>query len=414
MRRERESSPGLQARILRLKGRLLAAGATAIGAGAIAASSLTISPATSEPLARDVGGCPQIILYFSRGSGQDLDTNAQRRHEQLYGGQRLHELGLANPGFQLFEALITKYGERNIGAVANAYPAVSVTPPRPRAYLASVDQGVSSADRNITDLVRLCPRSKLVLGGFSQGAQVIHTALPNLTAGEQEHIAAVTLFGDPYFRANDPVVKPERSANPKRDANPAKRGIAYYAFSKRSAPMIGGTYKGKVFSWCHLFDPVCQSVDVRHPWRSLKGLAGHKAYAEEIGAATRAIADRLRASSTYPTVAPPTTTGAPPTSAPHGYHVTNTCHGGTCGVAEWSGPGTASYEPIGALHEHQLVEIACQITGEAVTGANGGASAIWDRLSEGAFVADYYLSTPGIGKPTKSIPKCEGLTTGSP
>jgi hypothetical protein len=386
---------------------LIAAAAAALAtAGIAAATSLGISGAVSQPPAADVDGCPKVILYFSRGSGQDLDTNAQRHHEQLYGGDSPEELGLANPGFQLYKALAGKYGDANVGAMANAYPAQTVTL-RLGKYLASVDRGVGSAERNIADLVRLCPRSQLVLGGFSQGAQVLHIALANLTQGEQDHIAAVMLFGDPYFSAHDPVVKAEPAAKPKLDPNPSKQGIAFYAFHGRYPPIIGSAYKGKVFSWCHLFDPVCQVVNIKHPFKSIRGVTVHKAYEEEIPSAASEIEGRLRASGIYPEVNSPTT-------ASHSYRVANTCHGGTCGVAEWSGPGSAGYESVGALHEHQLIDVACQITGEAVSGANGGESAIWDRLSNGAFVADYYVDTPGVGVPTPSIPRCQGLSTGSP
>lgn len=389
----------------RLTRPLMAAMATALaGAGIAAASSLGISGAVSEAPASNVSGCPQIILYFSRGSGQELDTNAQRRQEQLKGGNGAHELGLANPGFQLLDALIGKYGQHNVGAIANGYVAVRVTPRRGR-YLASVDQGVGSAERNMNDLTRLCPHSQLVLGGFSQGAQVTHIALANLDQGEQNHIAAVVLFGDPYFSAEDPVIQFEHSANPGLDANPSKRGVGYFAFSNRYAPKVGDAFKRKAFSWCHRFDPVCQTIDVKHPWKSMKGVAGHKAYAEEIAAAVDVIASRVR---TTPSAHVTTT------SATHQYPIANTCHGGTCAVAEWTGPGQASYDPAGALHEKQVVGIVCQITGETVSGANGGSSAIWDRLDTGAFVPDYYVGTPGIGVPTPEIPECHGLKTRAP
>jgi|GEM_PF-7127884 len=65
-------------------------------------------------------------------------------------------------------------------------------------YQRSVDKGVA----NLVDVVRArakrCGSVKLVLAGYSQGAQVIHEALPKLKplAG---HVGAVVLFGDPLF-----------------------------------------------------------------------------------------------------------------------------------------------------------------------------------------------------------------------
>jgi hypothetical protein len=391
----------------RLAKPLIAAAAAALAtAGIAAASSLGISSTVSEGPASNVGGCPEIILYFSRGSGQELDTDAERHHEQLYGGNGAHELGLANPGFQLLDALIDKYGPHNVGAIANGYLAVPVpvNPLRRGAYLASVDQGVGSAERNINDLTRLCPHSKLILGGFSQGAQVTHIALANLNQGEQNHIAAVLLFGDPYFSAEDAVIRSEQNANPGLNPDPSKRGVGYFAFSNVHPPKVDVTFRGKAFSWCHRFDPVCQTVDLRHPWKSLKGVSGHKAYAEEIAAAVGVISSRVRTSGSAHVA----------TSATHRYAIANTCHGGMCAVAEWTGPGQANYDPAGALHEKQVVGIVCQITGETVSGGNGGSSSIWDRLDTGSFVPDYYVGTPGIGVPTPGIPECHGLKTGVP
>jgi hypothetical protein len=384
---------------------IAAAAAALVTAGIAVASSLGISSTISVGPASNVGGCPEIILYFSRGSGQELDTNTQRHHEQLYGGNGAHERGLANPGFQLLDALIGKYGGHNVGVIANGYPAVPVpaNPLRRGAYLASVDQGVGSAERNINDLTRLCPLSRLILGGFSQGAQVTHIALANLDQGEQNHIATVLLFGDPYFSAEDPVIQSEQSANVELNPDPSKRGVGYFVFSNIHPPKVGVAFRGKAFSWCHRFDPVCQTLDLRHPWKSLKGVSGHKAYAEEIAASVGVIASRVR-------IPPNVTT----TSATHRYPIANTCHRGLCAVAEWTGPGQANYNPVGALHEKQVVGIVCQMTGETVSGANGGSSAIWDRLDTGAFVPDYYVGTPGVGDPTPGIPECHGLNTSAP
>lgn len=40
-----------------------------------------------------------------------------------------------------------------------------------------------------------CPDTKIVLGGYSQGAMVVHTALNTLDGSK---VAAVAAFGDPY------------------------------------------------------------------------------------------------------------------------------------------------------------------------------------------------------------------------
>jgi hypothetical protein len=376
----------------------LLATAVAAGAAVAIAAATSAAPPTSQGRVTISGDCPSVILYFSRGSGQALDTS------ERHGDER----GLAEPGLALFKSLSDAYGPANFGSFANPYPAVKVTLHVRRDYLPSVNRGVRSAERNVTDLERLCPRSELVLGGYSQGAQVVHGALARLGLNEAAHIAATVLFGDPYFNAGEGGVESEPNTSPARPFNPSRRGIAFshlIPFPKL-AP-IGAANAGKVFSWCHGLDPVCQGLKFGHPVKQFKEQA-HFNYALDAGAATAVITQLLRRRGVYEL--------ADDKSASAGsYLVANTCHGGTCAIAEWSGPGRSSYKPVGALHEGQPVNPVCQVEdGEVVTGANGGVSAIWDELDNGAFVADYYISTPGIGVRTPSIPLCKGLSTGSP
>jgi cutinase len=385
-------------RTRRLRPLLATASAAGVAVAIAIATSDSVNPTASQ--AREIvsGGCPSVILYFSRGSGQALDTRER-------GGD---ERGLAEPGLALFKSLSNAYGAANVGSFANSYPAVNVNFRVRRIYLPSVDRGVRSAERNVTDLVRLCPRSQLVLGGYSQGAQAVHGALARLGASEGPHIAAVVLFGDPYFRARGDGIESEPSTSPAPPFDPARRGVAFSRLVRFPQPLpIGAGNVGKVFSWCHGLDPVCQGLEVGHLVKQIKG-GTHFNYALDVGAATTIIVRMLRTLGVYPLA-----NGKP--AGADSYLVANTCHGSTCAVAEWSGPGRNGYKPVGALHEGQPVDVVCQVEdGEAVTGANGGASAIWDALANGAFIADYYTDTPGIGVRTPSIPLCEGLVTGSP
>lgn len=185
--------------------------------------------------ASSAAGCPKLILYFSRGSSQAL-TGAQ--------------LGLATPGIELYEKLRARYGAGNVGEVANPYPAVaiSIRPlerglriPSVAFYRYSVHSGVDTAIRNVADLLDLCPQSDLVLGGYSQGAQVTRGALAGLLADERERVAAVVLFGDPYFDPNEKAVTyfpaGERS----------RRGVLLRRPGAKTVP-IDPSLRGRVFS----------------------------------------------------------------------------------------------------------------------------------------------------------------------
>jgi hypothetical protein len=341
-------------------------------AGFAATPSAALAPTSVSSVSSD--GCRKVVLYFSRGSGERIDT----------------QYGLGKPGLALYYALIKRYERSNVAQIANGYPAVNANPLRRRRYLASVANGVQSAKRNIAELVRLCPHAWLVLGGYSQGAQVTRGALANLNEQEQQHIAAVVFFGDPYF------VHDENNVTTLPGFNRDQRGIAFQLPLPKVIP-ISASYRGKVLSWCHARDRICQGIHRKN------GFTEHKNYTRDAEAAAREVVDRLTA------VGVPLNTGSGVAPGFYTYDVTGTCGTGACGLAEWSGPGTESFDPIGAAYEGQQLDIACQVTGQTITGANGRTSAIWDELSNHAFVSDYYVDTPNIGKYSRRIPRCPAL-----
>ncbi len=96
------------------------------------------------------------------------------------------------------------------------------------------------------------------------------------------------------------------------------------------------------------------------------------------------------------------------------YQVGGTCAAGTCGLAEWSGPGTSSFQRVGAAYEGQEVSVVCQAVGQTMTSASGQPSAIWDELGSGAFVSDLYLNTPNVGEYSSPLPHCQALAVAKP
>jgi hypothetical protein len=371
--------------------RLKVMGATALLAATIVAAAAVGLPAptSTNGASASPSGCPEIILYFSRGSGQPIGPTAQR------GDAR----GLANPGLQLYRALTAQYGTAAVGSISNAYPAVKLSwrlIHTSRVYGPSVVAGRRSLKRNVADLIALCPQSTLVLGGFSQGAELTHSALSELGEQEQKHVAAVVLFGDPLFAAGEANVTAEQSREAAADFKPGRRGMRFFVV--RPQP-LAGSYSGKVFSWCHGFDIVCQGLGIRNFFKS------QKTYAEDIPSVMAKVGERLRALGILPSSMAPT---------PYIHRVVGTCHDGTCGLAEWSGPGMANFQAFGALHDEQTVSITCQATGQSITGSSGGSSAIWDRLSDGAFVPDYYIDTPNYGVYSPPIPQCRALAVAGP
>jgi uncharacterized protein YraI len=67
-----------------------------------------------------------------------------------------------------------------------------------------------------------------------------------------------------------------------------------------------------------------------------------------------------------------------------------------------SGPGT-SYAIKKTFKKGTNVKITCQTTGTNVKGNN-----IWDKVSEGCYVSDYYVKTGSSGFVTKKCPGSGG------
>lgn len=87
------------------------------------------------------------------------------------------------------------------------YEAVSVFSWKAYRYRRSVDEGVKNLVRLAKQRVHECGGRKLVLAGYSQGAQVVHEALGQLTP-IASHVGAVVLFGDPHFDPHSRAAQP--------------------------------------------------------------------------------------------------------------------------------------------------------------------------------------------------------------
>jgi surface antigen/uncharacterized protein YraI len=93
---------------------------------------------------------------------------------------------------------------------------------------------------------------------------------------------------------------------------------------------------------------------------------------------------------------------APAGSTPQTYHVQRV---GSGGLYERSGPGT-NYSQVGWLPDGATIMIACQV--ESNSAVNG--STVWDLLTDGKFVTDYYTDTPVVGDYSPGIARCTTAT----
>ncbi len=210
--------------------------------------------------------CANYILIDSRGSG---------------------EVQTSPPG-AVFWAAMTDYIRKQRPTattleIDNPYPAtgsdtvmVGALLKLPGAYHQSVVSGKQWLKNEIKSLSKTCPRGAILLSGYSQGAQVTADVYQ---AQSWPQVKGVVLFGDPYFNPADPADKGSFSKG--------KRG----ALGRR--PLYARSTSGKVVSYCHLHDPVCQGVDQA----ILHGFSQHENYNKlgEPQAAARVLANKLLA-----------------------------------------------------------------------------------------------------------------------
>jgi cutinase-like protein len=112
--------------------------------------------------------------------------------------------GVGVVGQEFIDALRTQVGGRSVAVYPVNYPASEDFAP-------SASAGASDASAHVQSMAADCPNTKLVLGGYSQGAMVIDLItiaqfpvaglIPaTLPAEVADHVAAVAVFGNPSDR----------------------------------------------------------------------------------------------------------------------------------------------------------------------------------------------------------------------
>ncbi|RPB06008.1 cutinase-domain-containing protein [Choiromyces venosus 120613-1] len=117
--------------------------------------------------------CDDVIVIFARGTT---------------------ELGNVGDGVgpAFFDALVALEPGRVIIQGVNDYPADIW------GYLGGgSDSGAKDMANSVQRAATQCPTSKIVLSGFSQGAQVTHKAAKLISTALYPKVAAIVLFGDP-------------------------------------------------------------------------------------------------------------------------------------------------------------------------------------------------------------------------
>jgi cutinase len=155
---------------------------------ALLGAPISIGPASAAP-------CPDVEVTFARATSEAP--------------------GVGVVGQEFIDSLRSQVGGRSIGVYPVNYPASEDFGP-------SASAGASDANTHVQSVAAGCPNTKIVLGGYSQGAMVIDlitiaqfpvaglvpASLPEDVAN---HVAALALFGNPsdrYLGAPVPAVSP--------------------------------------------------------------------------------------------------------------------------------------------------------------------------------------------------------------
>ncbi|KAH0612086.1 uncharacterized protein H6S33_010138 [Morchella sextelata] len=147
------------------------------GFAEIEASKTEVSIAAVASVRNDLtdGGCDDIIVIFARGTSGEGNVGVATSVGPIFFGN----LSAAEPGRVIVQGV-------------NDYPATVL------GYLGGgSDEGAEYMAEMVTLASTQCPGSKVVLSGFSQGAQVTHKAGKLIPANLYSTVAAIVLFGDP-------------------------------------------------------------------------------------------------------------------------------------------------------------------------------------------------------------------------
>jgi cutinase len=201
---------------------------------------LTVATAHADP------SCPDVHWIGAAGSGErdgaELAANA----------------GMGRVMFQSYRDLqrLMQQDGRTITAEAVEYPAAAVPADGDllgwSGFMSSVDAGTAALGAQYASFAALCPATKVVLAGYSQGAMVVHRNLHALA--ESPNVAAALLIADGDRLPSDNVISMGSAT-----AVPGKRlGVAQdwpiLAHAPAKLPLSIG---GRTISVCDYGDAVC-------------------------------------------------------------------------------------------------------------------------------------------------------------
>ena len=156
------------------------------------------------PVAR-AAPCPDVEIVFARGTTEPP--------------------GVGRIGQAFIDSLRSQVGGRSVGVYAVNYPASND-------FSRSTPAGGDDMSAHVQAMAADCPTTKMVLGGYSQGAAVVDLATTYMPSDVSDNVAAAAEFG-------------------------GARSTFADSLSPGPLPALGPLYTGKTIEMCVPNDPIC-------------------------------------------------------------------------------------------------------------------------------------------------------------
>lgn len=218
----------------------------------------TLEPEPEQPEACTPSS-PGVLFVGLRGSGESPQGFEE------YGSAAA--AGLGGPvaaALSGFSSRLSEVGSAGpVSVLGLRYPALALPEAVPVDELlglayAEYERSYWQGAVNLAGLIReeeaRCPKRRIVLAGYSQGALGIHLALTELlSASELSDIAALILISDPANRGADPAVLQVGGAPSSAEGLYARA----FAGTADAAQPLPATLAGHAIELCHEADLIC-------------------------------------------------------------------------------------------------------------------------------------------------------------
>ncbi|MBQ6396486.1 cutinase family protein [Candidatus Saccharibacteria bacterium] len=267
-------------------------------------------PLVSSAVAIDVENdpnftCADVEVIFARGSGSKIHATNYQVYEQAFrdtfadSGLSLgfYELGSnkENGGYGGYSYPSPGIGvytwqrfKTSLGAIVSGGEYYS--------YGDSIEEGSNEAATFIMAYKNKCKNSKIVLGGYSQGANTVSRTLQKINPS---WIYAALTFGDPKLYL--PEGKPENLHTTTRACREGSSSFSHYrafvpdchtyegilgGFKPYDPELETGAYEGKLKAYCQMHDVICASYidpfDLAYGHATYKEQGTYKRAAEDV------------------------------------------------------------------------------------------------------------------------------------